>query len=183
MALVISGNPPMEELQKAEHLLRLQYADAVGNYEYIMYANVMKEVTRLEVTLAQIEELIKILRKAYHQNLVNDLSQLLNYKVVLDVMKPEEYDNALDRALRRSKGIKLAIDFKKMELAGIEKKFESGNHASASREHYLGVLIALSNDAKYPVTELITVWEYCERLRIYNKKAELSKPKNTKKNG
>lgn len=168
-AIVKHGNPPELDLKIAAHELRLQFSDAAGDTQYRMYVNMVNEVNRLEVLLKQIESLIKTLREVYQPVLAKTLNELCGTSFRFDVTNPEQYDKELDRCYRRSRGYNLTISLKKASLAEMEKKY-SGSHAEASREYYMGSLIALSDDAGYPLSDQITVWEFLERIKRYNKK-------------
>ncbi len=177
-AFIKHGTPPEKDLVETEQRLRLQYADAIGNSEYKMYYSLLAEITDKEITLVQIESLITALRSVYCDSFINSLNRLLsNANLVLDVSKPEQYDKTLDRALRRSRSIKMAIDLKKLTIEKLETKYNQWG-SKATREHYYGLLIELSNDAGFHLTESISVFEMCDRLKRYNKKTETLKKKS-----
>lgn len=171
-AVVKSGNPPRHELLEAIHNLRTQYADAIGDGEYRLYCNLIKEITELELTLTQIDSLVGTLRNAYTPVLAGALNRLLRTSFTFDITRLEDYDRNLDRCLNRAKGYKISVDLKKASLAAIEKKHKNAG-ATPTREYYESVLITLEDEAKFPLDpESLTVWQYCERLRRYNKKSE-----------
>jgi hypothetical protein len=176
-AIVKEGNPPEIELKKAESVIRIQYADASGDHQYKMYCTLLKEITDLEITLLEIHSLVNTLKEVYHPFLAKALNELLRSNLVFDVMNPEEYDRNLIRAINRSKGIKINIDLKTIAFKAVETKYtESGG--KATREYYMGILITLSE--AYPLSDNITVWEFCERIKRFNKKHEAV---NVKKHG
>jgi hypothetical protein len=179
-ALTKEGNPPEDELLNAEHDLRVQYADAIGDAEYRMYCGVIREITTLELTIAQIHDLVRNLREVYVPVFANAINRLLHASLVWDVNDPAGYDNTCDRALNRAKGIKLRLDMKQIELAKLEVKYKAGD-GKATREYYMGLMISLSDDAGFPVTENITVWEFCERIKRANKKTEILNMKGKRK--
>jgi hypothetical protein len=173
-ALIKEGNPPHNELIAVETEMRIQYADAMGDHEYRHYVNAMKEVTVLQLTLTQIESLIEVLRDAYHPVFAKELNDLLRCNLQFDVSDPKQYDHNLDRAFRRSRSYKMRIDLKSIEIRKLELKYMGGNGKPA-REYFYGLLISLSDDAGYPLNETVTVWEFCERIRRANRKAEQHK--------
>lgn len=179
-ALVKQGNPPEHELLKAENTLRVQYADAIGDHEYRIYCNSIKEITRLEIILAQVHNLVNTLREVYHPLIAEKLNRLLQSNLVFDINDPEQYDINLQRALNRSKSIKISIDLKKITVVKLEDKYTAHGEGKSTREYYMGILIELSDSAGYPLSDNITVWEFCERIKKHNKKAEVL---NTKANG
>ena len=170
-ALVKDGTPPEAELRKAEHDLRIQYSDAAGDNQYRHYINLVNEITRLEITLLQVESLINTLRHAYHPLLAKELNRICGTSFSFDISKPEQYDLNLDRCFRRSRGHNLAINLNKIKIQEIEKKYK-GDGGTATREYYMGTLIILSDEAGYPLTDQISTWEFLERIRRHNKKMQ-----------
>lgn len=181
-ALIKTGNPPEKELQRVEGELRMQYADAIGDHEYKMYVNVIREIATLETTLAQIEQLIATLRDYYNELFAKELNKLLRTSFVFDVSKSADYDRNLDRAFRRSRIIKIRIDLKNIELGKLEMKYMNGV-GKMTKEYYYGLMISLSDDAGFPISESITVWEFCERIKRANKKIEMINMQKTLKRG
>lgn len=173
-ALIEKGNPPEAALRLAEAELRVEYADAMGDHEYRMYCNLVKEITISELTIVQVQELVKSLENAYVPQFVAALNRLLPASnLVLDPNNPEKYERSLQRALNRSKSIKLSIEIKKQKLKAIEAKYDKGDKpGSVTREYYYGVLLTLSADCGYRMTDEITVWEFCESIKRYNRKTE-----------
>lgn len=172
-AVVKSGNPPEHEILKAENELRVQYADAIGDAEYKMYVNAIKEVATLEMTLSQIHNLVRALYETYVPQFESALNKLMpGSRIILDITNPDKYDEQLMRAIRRSKGIKIRLDLKRATLTKMEEKYSSGG--KVSREYYMSILISLSNDAGFRLNENdITVWEFCERIKRFNRKTEM----------
>ncbi len=171
-ALVKEGNPPADALIKAEHQIRIQYADARGDHHYRMYINLMNEIGVLEISLNQINFIINTLRTVYQPLLAKELNILLTTSFVFDVKNAEAYDKMLDRCANRAKGIKINLDLKTIAFKKLEEKYQTGANTNATREYYMGALIVLSDDAGYPLPDSITVWEFLERVRRYNKKNE-----------
>lgn len=167
-ALVKEGEPPEHELRIAEQDLRIQYSDAAGDQQYRLYINLSKEITELEITLLQIEKLIDTLRTAYHPVLAKELNRVGRFSLVYDVTKPKQYDENLDRAFRRSRGLNVTLQLKRIKITEIEKKYSAKNGGPVTREYYMGMLIVLSDEAGYPLNDQITVWEFLERIRRYN---------------
>lgn len=180
-ALVKTGEPPEHELLIAEHNLRMQYADAIGDHEYRLYCDTIKEITRLQVTLHQVESLINTMREAFHPLLGEQLGKLLNYKIKFDENDRKQIDHELLLAFRRSRTIKLRLDLKMIQYRKLEEKYAGTGITGATREYYMGMLISLSDDAGYPLTDTIPVWEFCERIKRANKKVEQINQLNAKK--
>jgi hypothetical protein len=180
-ALIVDGDPPKESLLHAEYIIRMQYADAIGDGEYKMYCGVMREISNLEITLSQITSLVESLRVAYVPKFAREVNRLLQSTLVFNVNDAADYDKNLDRAIRRSKGIKLRLDLKKIELEKLEKKYEESGTGKVTHEYYQGLLITLSDEAGYQLTDEITVWDFCERIRRANKKVELQNLRGNRK--
>jgi hypothetical protein len=171
LTLIRTGNPPAEVLRQMEALLRIQYADAMGDQEYRLCVNVMRDITMIDVTLTQIESLINTLRNAYHPIFERELNDLLHSSFKFDVTRPDDYDKQLARAYRRSRGIFLRKMIKEGELQKLNLKYLNGAGA-VTREYYYGILLTLSDDAGYPIHDDISTWQFCERVKRVNKRTD-----------
>ena len=178
-ALIKEGTPPENELHRAENELRIQYADAIGDGEYRVYVGVIKELADMELVLSQVYSMVRVLTDVYVPLFADRLNRLLKTSFVFDINNPEAYDKLLSRCLNRSKIYKLRIDLKKIELEKLETKYQ-GKSGKATREYYMGLLISLSDHAGYPITDNITVYEFCERIKRANKINELQNLKQKK---
>lgn len=181
-ALTKTGTPTEAELVDAANELRIQVADVAGDHEYRLYCNTIKEITNLELTIVQVQELVNVLKDAYVELFAAQLNRLLpNSKLVFDVNNPEQYDRTLQRALNRSKGLKINIDLKKQKLEALQVKYEAQGAGKVNREYYMGVLLTLSDSARYPLSDSITVWEFYERMKRHNRAAEATAAAAVKK--
>lgn len=169
--LIRHGEPPPAEMVKAAVNIQQEYADSVGDAEHKVYCGLLKEVTLLQLTLQQIHSLVSVLREAYNELLAKSLNDLLKSSLKFDIRNLEEYDKNLDRALRRSKGLKIELDLKTIALKAVEKKYEDLNK-KPSREFYYGILITLSDDAGYHLYDEIPTWEFCERMKRFKVRHE-----------
>lgn len=169
------GDAPQDELIKTEMDLRIQYADAMGDGEYKLYCEALKEITRMEITVAQIRELVKALKNVYVKKFADLLNELLHTRFVFEISKPAEYDKMLQRVLNRSRELEMRINLKRAALQQIEKKFDGTTGGKPTREYYLGILIHLSDAAGYEIKENITVWAFCQRIKQANKAANRKK--------
>jgi hypothetical protein len=169
-SLVISGEPVKEVLAVAAQVIRQEYADMVGDHEYKMYCTALRQINDVRLVIEQVKHFVALLRKVYHPAMAKAVNSLLKSNLVFDVAKRDEYDRSLDRAMKRLKGVELELDLKLIAFKKLEAKYADGK--KPTRDYYMGVLITLSDDAGYSLTDQITVWEYCERLRRLNKKHE-----------
>jgi hypothetical protein len=178
-ALVISGQPTEEQLLTAWDSIRMQYADAMKDNDFRAYCTLSRETAYTQATYNQITICIRTLRKFYAEQFKNGLNALLRTSYVLDVSDREKYDKDLDSATRRSKGVLIDLKLKQSTLAGMEKKMaEKGN--GFTHEYFDSMLITLSDEAGFRLSEDITVYEYCERCRRMQRKIDLL---NTKPHG
>lgn len=165
-ALVITGKPTDEELMTAWGNIQTEYADAIGNHEYRLYVNLFKEVTLLSVNLQLIMTAIEILEDVYSKELTGKLNKLLSSNITLDPADPEKYKSSLKRFDMRSKGLKIDLDLKQIQLKAMEAKINKPGD-KPTREYYHSVLITLSDHAKYQIPDSITVFEFCDRMKRF----------------
>lgn len=174
-ALIISGEPPRIELQKAAELISQQYTDAIGDMDYKMYCQTLKEITLLQLTLEQVNNLVNTLREAYNPVLAKALNKLLTTNFTFDITNLEGYDKMLDRCISRSKALQIQLDIQMKRYEQLQTKFE-GSGKKPTREYYKGILMTLSDAAGYNLPEdSMTVWEFAERMRRFHDK--MKKPK------
>jgi hypothetical protein len=174
-SLVITGQPKMEELLEAWDKIKLQYTDLIKDHEYRYYISHFNELSRIEITYNQIINAIEELKKYYAKPIADCVNRWLKSSFQFNVNLPDDYDNDLKRAKRRTGGLKIEMDLKRMTLEGLQKRF--GERKGMSRESFQSVLIALSDHVKYPITENITVYEYCVRVQRLNQYIETIKLK------
>jgi hypothetical protein len=162
-ALVISGIPAQEELEKAWGDIRLEAADKGGDLEYKVYLNLFKEVNTLKGDIDRIRELIALLKETYVPQFAKKLNALLVTNFVFDVNRPDDYDKLLERCYNMTGGLQLRLTLQSKNFEALQKKNEGG--APPSRDYYLSLLITLSDNAGYNLGEEVTVFEFYERMR------------------
>lgn len=168
-ALVITGKPTPEQLESAWAMIQQEYADVMGDYEHQMYVSLYREVKVLEVTLFQIHWLIGQMKEIYYVGYATRLNELLFTRFQFDHTKPVQYFNELSRCINRSKGYKIDLQLKNDQLEVIKKqRHEQGEGKKPTREYYQAILITLSDHAKYPIQDGITVYEFSERMRRFD---------------
>ena len=165
-ALVITGQPAIEDLKAAWASILQEEADQSGDHEHQMYVSLYRDVKILETTLFQIHWLVGQLKEVYYVELAKRLNKLLLTNFKFDYTNPEQYFKELSRCMNRSKGIKIDLDLKLQQFEAIHKsRQEQGEGKKPTREYYQAILITLSDHVKYPVSDLITVYEFCDRMR------------------
>jgi hypothetical protein len=168
-SLIISGFPNPTELQGAWADILAEYADVTGQHEYSMYKNLYKDTAVIKINLDLINAAVGILREIYSEYFETELGILLNIKLNLDWNDQEKYQHELTRCLNRSKSLKIKYDLKMMEFEALKKRHEQKNTGEKiDRLYFTKILIALSNHAKYQISETIKMGEYCLRLKEYN---------------
>lgn len=175
-ALTINGMPSPEELAFAWTNILQQYSDAIGDAEFRLYANKTKELALYTINYNLVNTLIDVLRKEYNKNLCNELNGLLKTTFKFNYQNKEEYEKELSRCYNRAKVFKINIDLLQKQVSELEKKFET-KEGTPSETYYQSTLITLSDHAKYPITDAITVFEFCERIKRFNHYCEQLKVK------
>jgi hypothetical protein len=168
-ALVISGQPTTQELKAAWATIQQEEADQIGDHEHQMYVSLYRDVKVLEATLFQIHWLVAQMKEVYYSEFGTRLNKLLLTNFKFDHTRPIQYFKELSRCINRSKGIKIDLDLKAQQVEAIQKQHEEkGNSKKPTREYYQAILITLSDHVKYPVSDSITVYEFCDRMRRYS---------------
>lgn len=170
-ALVISGHPTEIDLYKAWAQIQQEYADVMGDNEHRMYVTLYRDIKALELTLKLIHYLVDQLKEVYYVEFANRLNSLLNTTFRFDYTQPEKYFNELTRCINRSKGLKIDLSLKVAQFEAIRNKNKVKN-SKPTREYFQSIIITLSDHAKYPVQETITVYEFSERMRRFVKYCE-----------
>lgn len=182
-ALTIEGFPTELQLLEAWTEIRSQYADAMGDVEHRMYLRLLKDVTILSADYETIQKLAHFLLGFHcetflrHAEVNKDIfdevhaialqiNKILHTSFKFDPYIPEEFRNELKRSLNQSKALKIRLDMKKIEFDVIRKGHESAE--PPTKEYFHGILITLSDHAKLPLNDSISVYEFCERVQRYN---------------
>lgn len=179
-ALVITGNPTIEELYAAWTEIQSEYADAIENNEYRLYVTLVKEVVILSTTIEQINCLVGALEYMYHEELLSRLNKLLNTSIVLDPADQVKYTAALKGCIMRSKSLKIKLDLQEIQLQGIQAKMEQPGK-QPDRGYFHSILVTLSDHAKYHISDNITVFEYCDRVKRFTQYCEQVKRQGGKR--
>jgi hypothetical protein len=166
-SLIIAGFPTTEQLHNAWASIVQQYTDAVGNNEYNLYTNLCKEISIKRLTYNAINNAVDILRKQYHSQIANELNKALGTTFKFKFSDEERYSKELDRCINRAKSLKISIDLLQIKIEGLETKFSKVN-TKPTYEYYQSALITLSDYTKYQISDSITVFEFCERLKRFN---------------
>lgn len=178
-AIVISGAYPSsetemillkEELAIAWEKIRLEYIDAIGDQEHQFYVNTYKECALLAATYGQIQIAINALtlaneRGVYFEQFYVELNKTLRTSLPFSETDFVKNAELLKRANSRSKGIKLQLDLKQSQLDSLTPAQSS---KKPTEKYYQSILISLSDHAGFMITDNITTFEFCERLRRLN---------------
>ncbi len=192
-ALIINGHPSIEELRSTWASILADYTDRLGTEEYKLYASCYKEITLLELTISQIEILAGggkdkngqpvpgLLSKCYSAELCEELNKLLRTQIVFNPEDQPSYQEALMKCQRRTWSIRVRLDLKRTQFEAIKKKQEGGAGQATGRDYFISVLIKLSDHARYPIQDSVTVFEYCERIIQLNKFVASQNTQNRKR--
>jgi hypothetical protein len=170
-ALVVFGHPAHEQLQLAWLQIQQEYADVMDDNEHRMYSMLYRDIKVLELTLQLIHYLVEQLKEVYYVEFARRLNALLNTNFKFDHTQLVQYFNELNRCINRSKAFKIDLDLKLVQFEAIQKKNQD-KQGKVTREYFQRLLITLSDHAKYAVQDTITVYEFSERIRRFNKHCE-----------
>lgn len=176
--LVIEGEPSEQELLNAWITIKQEYADALGDGESKLYYKLQKDATEISIDLTLIYEYIRQLEVVYYPPFADEVNALLRTSFKFDINNPIEYKRNLKSCLDRSKEKKIRHELMKIQIESLQKKFLTAK--APDQRYYQNILISLSDFSKYPVTDNITVYEYCERFRRMNDYAQRLDAEKTK---
>lgn len=167
-ALIISGYPPIAELVIACNKMIEQFADEMGDQETRLYNRLYAEINSLNIDYEIIETLVPLLRRIYYKPFCDKLNEILKHDFDFDYTDQEDYQDDLDRCMKRAKSILISRDMKKLTFEQIEKDSKGGQ--PATKENYLGMLLQLSEMTHYHLAPGdITAWEYCQLVKKWNR--------------
>jgi hypothetical protein len=167
-ALVIEGQAGADVgvLQMAWLGIQQQYADAVGDSEYSHYLTLYRDVHVLNAKYEMVKEILNLMQVHYDDRLAKIINDELSTSFVFDWNNQEEYNKTIQRCINRSKALKLRMDMVKASYEAIQSKFEQGK--KPDRNYFQSILITLSDHAGYHITDQITVYEFCDRIKRLN---------------
>lgn len=174
-ALVISGEHSLDKLKSAFALIQQQYSDAMGDSEYKHYHSTYVALTKVSLTIIQVEECIESLKLFPFAPLFDELNNLLKTDFKFDYSNKTEYFKLLKRAYLRSRGLVIQRDLLQIKFDSIKEKFKGDGDKKITRAYFIDWLILLSNHVQTTITDQITVYEFCERIRQYNQYVERGK--------
>jgi len=172
--LVITGQPTPEDLATAWQEIREDFADSMGGYEQTIYLQKLKEMSVLELKLTRINVLLDLLKELYYEPFAIHLNAELSTSLTLDPDKPKEYRRNLTILENRSRAYKIDINLLRIELETFQANVneDHGPAEDFSRGYFQKILITLSDHAKFPITDLVTVFEFTERMKRWNSYCE-----------
>lgn len=174
--LIISGEPSKQELAEAWESIIEQYSSHMGNAEQQLYLSLYKEINKLSAAIEEVRICVHWLKDGYNGRLVSRLNNVLGTTFTFDIKRPEEYDKNLQKCINRSKGFKVNLDLKMAQFEAIKQKQEATDQATPTKEYYQSILITLRGSEGYFIeSEKISVFEFCEMIKRWNKKVEQAK--------
>lgn len=182
-ALVISGAPDITDLMKAWQRITWQFSDAVKNEEYAVFLRLKKEVLDLELEFKRADILIDCLQTLFCEKMKKALNKLLRSSFKFDIQDPAGYEKDLDSARMRMKNTKILLELKRGALEVMELANQKGAAKKVTRQYYQQMLISLSDFAGYAISDEITVFQYCDRLRRMNDHFEALNANNNARRG
>lgn len=171
MALTKAGFPDINDLKHAWQFIISEYSDAIADAHNKLYFQLKRDLTIMAITKSQVENLVKLLSVFKYKKLEAELNNLLNTKFTFS---DDTREKDLKRCLAMLKGHEIKMEIKEQNLRALDKNHED-TFKKPDREYFQGVLITLSDHAKYPITDGITTYEYCERLKRFIAYCETSK--------
>jgi hypothetical protein len=161
---------PEDVLSSAWERIAQQYSERMADSEQIMLLSLFKELGRIETNIRVAKMIVDTLERTYVREFAEEINKALFTRFKFDVRFPVDYDNDIKRCRQKIKGIELRqkLTLSRYEVL-LEKQAKKAAGAVATREYYITILMNLSDFAKYPITEQITVFEFISRVKAMNK--------------
>lgn len=154
----------------------MQYADAIGTEDQKLYFNKLREYGLQSSNYTLLMTGLDILTKVRDQVVVDKVNEILGTYYQFPDQDRERYHKDLKSAFSRSKTEKIQLEILSVTVNEMAKGFqEKGSKVTESL--FRSVLITLSDHAGYAIDVHISTYEYCERVRRYNKHVEQLKSK------
>lgn len=174
--LIIDGDPPLDEIQKAWNIIHSEYSKLMMSDQYNIELELIKEINVLYANIELVDAAIEHLRICFNQDLVDILNNLM---LRCDL---KESDVELE-ALKKLKGV--AIRAKKL-VANLQLKqgelgrLQQNSKGESGREYFSKTLVLLSKEQGYSIRERdITVYQFVYSIQLLNEK--VMKAKTAKK--
>lgn len=166
-ALIISGTHSDEDLSLAWTDILSEFHEAIGETTTTMRLFLWKEILLLRINLIEIDLCLKALRSRYEFFFHNKLNLLLECSIEIGKDPSDKaYKKGLQRYKTRTVSITTMIKLKEAQLEAMDKN--EADKPKATRGYYDNTLISLTDFAKVAVTDQITTYVYCERVRRLN---------------
>ena len=162
-ALIIEGPPDIRELIEAWSTIKLEYAEAMGGAETKAYTQAFVTFLQHQHDYDACVFLIDLLKNTYATPLETELNALLRTELHLNPHDREDYFKKLKKASFSAKEYKVRAAEAKSRLKKLAQKHEEGG--KVDEEYFQTMLIELSNHAKYQITDNISTFEYCKRVK------------------
>lgn len=158
-----------------------QYNDAIGGHESTHRIGLYKKVVDYDHKIKIVENFVLVLFDYHVQKFCDIVNETLSTKFKFDVNKPEEYEKDLNSCLLRLGGWKIRLKLEEAAMMSKHKKNSEDGAVKPSSEYFSNILINLSDNAGYEITEEITVYKFCERIKRYIQHCDKMKQNTNKK--
>ena len=170
--LIRYGHASQEQLIRAWESIYSEYAELTGGQSYKLLMNLSKDIGYLETKHLIVSLCLKVLTHRPDPKVIQTLRNY-GYKYEFNPDEPEKYSKALDDIVKRSGGIKFAIDQKRAELEKNRSKIVS---KEVTRDHFDKMLAAISKHMGFRVDpKNTTVSEFCAYRYNFEKEIEAMK--------
>jgi hypothetical protein len=186
-ALVISGEPSLEQLTTAWEDVMNEYSDIMMDGEGKLHFNLLKEVELLKLDIQKVNICLQILEAEVNfpefvtpdKKYATDLNKLSNSNFSFDHSKPDQFRNELKRATNRSKSLLILLGIKQSNLDAINTKANT-IVKKPTKEYFYSILNTLSMFTKFQLTDAITVYSFCDWIKKYNEHTKFLESQTTK---
>lgn len=161
--LIIDGTPTEEELQDAWDKLRMDYIDLTGGVKQKTYFGLLKLLISLRARKEQFLICQRVLKAVYSDMWAKELDELCETELELNPENWEQYLQDIDDNCNEFLApLSMEIRLKQIEFDQISEEDEDSKEMQ--EDDFYDALLDISDHIHTPLTDLISMWEYCRRI-------------------
>ena len=162
--LIISGNPPIDELVTAWENITEEYSEAIKSHRSRSVFDCYKRIIRTQAQIQVIDAGLMYLTQQFDEEIANVIADM-GYTLIIWDEDKEVYLNRINRVRTEAKTLIVMLNQYKNEYSIINP---DGKEVNRDYQSYLNELAILSKHQGYAIrVKEITVLEYCSIVNSF----------------